>query len=71
MKSGKENTVKRYTPNRATPMGTNTMFIQVGKRYTPFSKLHQFFPTLAINCAQVVAKRFMQNTRWCPFKIKK
>jgi hypothetical protein len=47
------------------------MFIQIGKRYTPFSALHQFFPTLPINCAQVAAKCFMRNTRWCLFKIEK
>jgi hypothetical protein len=70
IKSGKKNTVK-YTPNSATPISASTMFIQIGKRYTPFSALHQFFPTLPINCAQVAAKRFVRNTRWCPFKIKK
>jgi hypothetical protein len=63
--------VKRYTPNSATPIGTNTMFLQIGQRYTPFSALQQFFPTLPIICAQVVTKCFMQNTRLCPFKIKK
>jgi hypothetical protein len=42
IKSGKQNTVKRYTP---------------------FSALHQFFPTLPIICAQVAAKRFKRNTR--------
>jgi hypothetical protein len=46
------------------------MFLQIGKRYTPFSALHQFFSTLPIICAQVAAKDFMQNTRWCPFNIK-
>jgi hypothetical protein len=63
--------VKRYTPNSATPIGANTMFLQIVQRYTPFSVLHQFFPTLPIIWAQVAAKRFMQNTRWCLFKIKK
>jgi hypothetical protein len=63
--------VNRYTPNSTTPIGTNTMFIQIGKRYTPFSALYQSFPTLPINCAQVAAKRLMRNTRWSPFKIKK
>jgi hypothetical protein len=63
--------VKGYKPNIATPIGANTMFIQIGKRYAQFSAVHQFFPTLPINCARV-AKRFMRNTRgWCPFKIKK
>jgi hypothetical protein len=71
IKSGKQNTVKRYTPNSATPIGANTMFLQIVKRYTPFSALHQFFPTLPIICSQVAAKRLMQNTRLCPFKIKK
>jgi hypothetical protein len=71
IKSGKENIVKRYTPNRTTPIGANTMFLKIGKRYTPFSSLHQFFPTLPIIWAQVVAKCVMQNTIWCNFKIKK
>jgi hypothetical protein len=63
--------VKRYTPNSAIPIGANNMFLQISKRYTPFSALNQFFPTLPIICAQVAAKRFMQNTRRCPSKIKK
>jgi hypothetical protein len=55
--------VKRYTPKSTTPIGANTMFLQIGKRYAPFSALHQFFPALPIICAQVAAKRFKQNTR--------
>jgi hypothetical protein len=47
------------------------MFLQIGKRYTPFSALHQFFPTLPLICAQVAAKCLIRNTRKCPFKIKK
>ncbi len=47
------------------------MFLQIGKRYTPFSALHQFFPTLPIICAQVAAKRVMRNSRYRPFKMKK
>jgi hypothetical protein len=47
------------------------MFLQIGKRYTPVSALHLFFPTLLIIWAQVAAKRFSQNSRWWPFKIKK
>jgi hypothetical protein len=62
--------VKRYPPNSATPIGANTMFLQIGKRYTPFSALHQLFPTLSQIWAQVAAKRFIQNTRWCPFTVK-
>ncbi len=38
IKSGKQNIMKRYTPNSATPTGANTMFLQIGKR--PFSALH-------------------------------
>jgi hypothetical protein len=71
IKSGKQNTVKGYTPNSATPIGANTMFLQIGKRYTSFSALHQIFPIFPIICAQVAAKRFMRNIRWCPYKIKK
>jgi hypothetical protein len=63
--------MKRYTPNSATPNGSNTMFLQIAKHYTHFSALHQVFPTLLIICAQVAAKHYIQNTRWCPFKIKK
>jgi hypothetical protein len=70
IKSGKQNTVKRCTPNSATPIGANTMFLQIGKRYTPFSAVHKFFPTLPIIYAQVAAKLFMPNARWCPFKLK-
>jgi hypothetical protein len=33
--------------------------------------LHQFPPTLPIIWAQVAVKRFLHNSRWCPFKIKK
>ncbi len=46
IKSGKQNTLKRYTPNSTSPNGANTKFLQIGKRYTPFLALHQFFPTL-------------------------
>jgi hypothetical protein len=54
--------MKRNTPNSGTPIGTNTMFLQIGKCCTPFSALHQFFPTLSRICAQVAAQHFMQNT---------
>ncbi len=62
--------MKRYTPNSATPIGANTMFIQIGKRYTQFSALHQFFPTLSINCAQVAAKRLCEIQDGVPLKLK-
>jgi hypothetical protein len=55
--------MKRYTPNSATAIGANAMFLQISKRYSPFSALHQLFPTLPIICAQVAAKLFMRNTR--------
>jgi hypothetical protein len=42
----------------AAPIGANTMFFQIGRRYTPFSGLHQFFSTLPIIWAQVAAKLF-------------
>jgi ribosomal protein L5 len=31
-----KNTVKRYTLRSAIPIGANTMFLQVGKRYALF-----------------------------------
>jgi hypothetical protein len=63
IKLGKQNTVKRHTPNSAAPIGANTLFLQIGKCYTPFSVLHQLFPTLPIICAQVAAKHLMRNTK--------
>jgi hypothetical protein len=46
------------------------MFLQIGKHYTPFPALHQFFPTLLIISAQVAAKNVLRNPRSWPFKIK-
>jgi hypothetical protein len=62
--------VKRYTLNSATPVGANTMFLRTGKRLTPFSASHQFFPTLPIICAQVAAKRFMRKKGGVSLKLK-
>ncbi len=50
--------MKRYTRYEAASIGANTMFLQVDKRHTPLSALHQFFPTLPIIWTQVAAKRF-------------
>jgi hypothetical protein len=47
------------------------MFLKIGKRFTSFSALHKFFPTLLIIQAQVAAKYFLQNLKWWSFKIKK
>ncbi len=60
--------MKHYTPNSTTPIGDNTIFLQIGKRYAPFLALQQFFPTLPIICAQVAAKCFMQNS--VPLQLK-
>jgi hypothetical protein len=57
--------VKRYTPNSATPIGADTMFLQIGKRYTPFSALRQFFPTLLIICALAL---YSENKRYVLLK---
>ncbi len=47
------------------------MFLQIGKRYTSFSALHQFFPTLPKIYAQVATKCFMRNTLYSvPLKLK-
>jgi hypothetical protein len=48
IESDKQNIVKRYALNSTTPIGAITVFLQTGKRYTPFSALHQFFNTLPI-----------------------
>jgi hypothetical protein len=37
-----KNTVKRYTQSSDTPIGDIAMFVQIGKRYTPFLAFHQF-----------------------------
>jgi hypothetical protein len=39
------------------------MFSKWGKRYTLFSALHQFFPTLPIIWAQVAAKYLLQKSK--------
>ncbi len=43
-----KNTMKHYTLSSATPIGANTMFLQIGKCYIPFLALRQFFQTLPI-----------------------
>jgi hypothetical protein len=53
--------------NKAIPIGVNAVFLPIGKRYTPFLALHQFFHTLLSIFTQVAAKSFLQNLRWCPF----
>ncbi len=63
--------MKCLTPYSATPIGANTMFLQIDKRHTLLSVLHLFFPTLPIIWAQVAAERYLRNSRWWPFKIKK
>jgi hypothetical protein len=45
------------------PIGVNTMFLQIGKRYAQFLALHQFFHTLPIIWAQVAIKHFLLNPR--------
>jgi hypothetical protein len=50
--------MKRYTIPCATLIGANAVFIQIGKRYTPFPALFQFFLNKLVFCAQVEAKRF-------------
>jgi hypothetical protein len=47
------------------------MFFQIGRRYTPFSALHQFFPTLPIIYAQGAAKNILRNPLSWPLKLKK
>ncbi len=62
--------MKSYTPNSATLIGANTMFLQIGKHYTPFSALHQFFPTLPIIFAQVAKKVLCEIQDSVPLKLK-
>jgi hypothetical protein len=45
--------------------------LQVGKRYTQFSVLHKFFPTLLIIWARVVAKHFLEIQDAGPLKLEK
>ncbi len=70
IKSGKQNTVKRYTPNSATPIGANTMFLQIGKYYVQFLALQQFYPILPTICAQVAAKCLCKIQDGVPLKLK-
>jgi hypothetical protein len=45
--------------------------LQIGKRCTSFSALHQFFPTLPLIWAQVAAKLFCEIQEAGPLKLKK
>jgi hypothetical protein len=63
--------VKRLTLFSATHVGANIKFLQIGKRHTPFSALHQFFPTLPLIWAQVAAKLFCEIQEASPLKLKK
>jgi hypothetical protein len=38
-------------------------FLQIAKRHTPVSVIHQFFLALSMILAQVAAKRVLQNQR--------
>jgi hypothetical protein len=61
--------MKCYTLSSATPIGANTMFLQIGKRHIPLLALHQFFHTLPIIWAQVVAKNVLQIQDGGPLKL--
>jgi hypothetical protein len=67
----KKNTVKCLTVCSATTIGANAMFLQIDRRHTPFSVLHQFFLTLPITWAQVAAKCFCKIQDCDPSKLKK
>jgi hypothetical protein len=70
LNQAKQNTVKRYTLNSATPIGANTMFLQIGKCHTPFFALHHFFPILPIICSQVAAKLLYEIQNGVHLKLK-
>jgi hypothetical protein len=61
--------LKRCTLSSATPIGANAVFLQIAKRYTPFSVLHQFFITFSIILAQMAAKHFYCKIQGCLLKI--
>jgi hypothetical protein len=67
--------MKRYIIPCATLIGANAVFLQIGKRYTPFPALFQFFLNKLVFCAQVEAKRFFMKAKmvYCTgtFKIAK
>jgi hypothetical protein len=46
-------------------------FLQICKRYSPFSALRPFFHTLPIICAQVAANHFCKIQDGGPLKLKK
>jgi hypothetical protein len=63
--------VKRNTLYSTTIIGANTTFLQIDRCCTPFSALHQFFPTLPIIWDQVEAKRFCKIQDGGPLNFKK
>ncbi len=54
--------------NSDTPISANTLFLKIGKSYTPFSARHQFF-RITNNLGWSSGKTFLQNPRWCSGKI--
>jgi hypothetical protein len=50
-----------------TPIGANTMFLRISRRYIPFLALHQFFPTLPIIWTQVAGKGFFAKSKMVSF----
>ncbi len=55
----------------ATPIGTNTIFLQIDKRHTPLSALRLFFPTLQIIGIKWRQKVFYEIQDGGPLKFKK
>jgi hypothetical protein len=51
-----------YTPSRDPSIGANAMFLQIGKRYTLFLALHQFFHTLTNNLRLCGGKKYFAES---------
>jgi hypothetical protein len=63
--------MKHYTLSSATPIGGNTVFLAIAKRYTTFFSASRHFSHIINNLGSSGGKTFLgkQKPRWCPFKI--
>jgi hypothetical protein len=62
--------MKRYTLFSAIPIGAITVFLHIGKRYTPFLAFHQFFRILPIIWAQGAATHFVAKSKMAALENK-
>jgi hypothetical protein len=67
IKSGKQNTLKRYTPKSTTPIGANTMFLQIGKHLYTIYSAPPILPYITNNLSSSDGKTFYAKCKTVSF----